>query len=179
VSLDFCGEAIHLCARTHRVPGLNFLQANAQKLPLASGMFDVVLNIESCHCYPDPAGFFAEVVRVLKPGGFLCLTDAMLPNALARFELKLIPGAGFEIVRSMDITNAVAEGIHRNRQQLAELCSSMVSSEIGNRALIEQLLRSVNQDIYHNYLKRLSIYHSWLLRKPEAGPSPGADRRED
>jgi ubiquinone/menaquinone biosynthesis C-methylase UbiE len=165
VSLDFCGEAIHLCARTHRIPGLSFLQANAQKLPLASGRFDVVLNIESCHCYPDPAGFLTEVARVLKPGGFLCITDSMPANDLARFE-KLIPGAGFEIVRSTDITSEVAEGIHRNRQQLADLCSSMVSPEIGNRGIIEQLLRSVNEDIYRAYLKRLAIYHSWLLRKP-------------
>lgn len=169
VSLDFCAEAIFLCARTHRLPGLGFLQADAQKLPLAGEVFDVVLNIESCHYYPNLSGFLAEVARVLKPGGFLCLTDTMTPGGLAPFERELIPGAGFEIVRSTDITSAVAQGIERNRQQFAAFCCSMVSAETGNRGIIEQLLRSVNEDLYRRYLRRHSIYHSWLLRKPASG----------
>src|SRR3984893_18137048 len=171
VSLDLCAEAVLLCARTHRLSGLHFLQANAQQLPLASGVFDVVLNIESCHCYPDRGAFLSEAARVLKPGGYLCLTDTMAPDALIPLERKLIPGAGFEIVRSTDITGEVAEGIDRNRQQLAQLLSSMVSPEIGNRGIIEQVLRSVNDDIYRRYRQRVAVYHSWLLRRPAAGMS--------
>jgi len=171
VALDLCAEAIHLCARTHRLSGLSFLQADAQHLPLASETFDVVLNIESCHCYPDRARFLAEVARVLKPGGFLCLTDTMPEADVVPLEQTLFAGAGFEILRSTDITNEVARGIDRNRRQLAELCASMVSSEIGNRGIIEQILHSVNEEIYQRYCQRLSIYHSWLLRKPEASMS--------
>jgi fatty-acid O-methyltransferase len=168
VALDLCAEAVHLCARTHRLEGPAFLCAHAQRLPLASGAFDVVLNIESCHCYADQAAFLGEVVRVLKPGGFLCLTDAMSPAVLPRFEQELLPGAGFEVLRSRDITQEVAEGIRCNQEQLSALCASMVSGAIGNRGILEQLLRSVNGDIYNRYRQRLSIYHSWLLRKPEA-----------
>jgi ubiquinone/menaquinone biosynthesis C-methylase UbiE len=174
VSLDLCAEAVHLCARTHRLAGLSFLQADAQRLPLAGGVFDVVLNVESCHCYPDPPAFLSEVARVLKPGGFLCLADALAPAALAPFEGELIPAAGFAVVRSTDITHQVAQGIERNRHQLAELLSSMASSELGNRRLIEQVLRSVNDDKYHRYRERLTVYHSWLLRKPGTPPAGAA-----
>jgi hypothetical protein len=99
----------------------------------------------------------------------------MAPAAPAPLEQELIPAAGFEIVRSTDITKEVAQGIERNRHQLAELLSSMVSSELGNRRIVEQVLRSVNDDKYRRYLERIAVYHSWLLRKPGTAPArPGA-----
>jgi ubiquinone/menaquinone biosynthesis C-methylase UbiE len=42
---------------------------DAQRLPFADASFDVVLNVEASHCYPDFPGFLDEVARVLKPGG--------------------------------------------------------------------------------------------------------------
>ena len=39
---------------------------------LAEGNFDAVLNVESSHCYPDIDKFYAEVLRMLKPGAKGC-----------------------------------------------------------------------------------------------------------
>ncbi len=52
-----------------------FLQADAQRLPIADGSVDVVFNLESALHYPDKAGFVGECRRVLRPGGTLCLGD--------------------------------------------------------------------------------------------------------
>jgi len=36
---------------------------------------DLIVNIESAHCYPDFVGFMKEVDRVLNPGGHFMFAD--------------------------------------------------------------------------------------------------------
>lgn len=75
VGLDLNSEAIRHCQARHRVSGLIFLVGDAQRLPFADGSFDVVINVEASHCYPDFPGFVDEVARVLKPSGRFCHAD--------------------------------------------------------------------------------------------------------
>jgi arsenite methyltransferase len=52
-----------------------FQQADGQSLPLPSGSVDVAFaNMYLHHC-PDPQAAIAEMVRILKPGGRLVITD--------------------------------------------------------------------------------------------------------
>jgi ubiquinone/menaquinone biosynthesis C-methylase UbiE len=75
VGLDLNPEAIRHGRSRHQVAGLRFLQGDAQRLPFPDGAFDVVINVEASHCYPDFPGFVEEVARVLKPGGRFCHAD--------------------------------------------------------------------------------------------------------
>ena len=71
--LDFSAEAIALCLKRYARDGLTFLTGDAEKLPFADATFDIVVNVESSHCYGSMPAFLSEVQRVLKPGGrFLC-----------------------------------------------------------------------------------------------------------
>src|ERR1051325_1605081 len=59
-----------------------FDQGSAGELPYADASFDVVLFFESpCH-FPDRARFFAEVQRVLRPGGRLAGEDWLAAEGL-------------------------------------------------------------------------------------------------
>ena len=75
--LDFCPAHIELCNRVHALPGLSFVGGDAMALPFADNEFDVVINIESSHCYPDLNTFGAEVQRVLKQDGRFFYADTM------------------------------------------------------------------------------------------------------
>lgn len=75
VGIDLNPEAIRHCISRHQATGLRFQVGDAQKLPFADGYFDVVINVEASHCYPDFTGFVEEVARVLKPGGRFCHAD--------------------------------------------------------------------------------------------------------
>uniref|UniRef100_A0A1I8B6Y4 Methyltransf_11 domain-containing protein n=1 Tax=Meloidogyne hapla TaxID=6305 RepID=A0A1I8B6Y4_MELHA len=56
--------------------GVNVISGRAEKLPFADCSFDILLNVESSHCYGEgEKAFFHEVSRVLKKGGYLCWTD--------------------------------------------------------------------------------------------------------
>ncbi|MFD2408215.1 class I SAM-dependent methyltransferase [Azorhizophilus paspali] len=64
--LDFCPAHIEFCDRVHRLDGLSFIYGDAMALQFADEEFDVVINIESSHSYPDLNRFGEEVRRVLK-----------------------------------------------------------------------------------------------------------------
>ena len=51
-------------------------QGDTDALPLADGEMDAVLGNMVLHHAPDPAGAIREMVRALKPGGRLVITDA-------------------------------------------------------------------------------------------------------
>ena len=59
--------------RARRVSRSRSATPSSSICPMRS--FDVVINIEASHLYDDRARFFAEVLRVLKPGGHFCYTD--------------------------------------------------------------------------------------------------------
>lgn len=77
VGIDISENSIAFCKRTHQHPGLEFQQADAQYLPFEDDSFDVVINVESSHCYHDKNRFLNEVHRVLKPQGHFCYCDVM------------------------------------------------------------------------------------------------------
>jgi SAM-dependent methyltransferase len=78
VGLDLSPKAIEFATRqSSNSKNLKFVQGDAEALPFADAEFDVVLNIESSHNYPHPEKFFAEAVRVLKPGGYIVHADMM------------------------------------------------------------------------------------------------------
>lgn len=73
--LDFSEEAVRLCNRYRRAPGLTFVRGDALSMPFPDGAFDAVINIESSHCYEDMDRFLSEVHRVLRPGGRFFFAD--------------------------------------------------------------------------------------------------------
>lgn len=53
--------------------------ADSKRLPVADGSFDAVLSNSIIHHIPDPIVAFAEMRRVVRPGGILFVRDLMRP----------------------------------------------------------------------------------------------------
>lgn len=70
-------------------PGARWLRGRADPLPFADGVFDVVVCLEVLEFTPHPRRTIRELVRVLRPGGSLLVT-----NRIGR-EAPLILGRTF------------------------------------------------------------------------------------
>ena len=63
-----------------------FVEASAGVLPFPDESFDVVTCRIAAHHFPDPAAFFLEAARVLRPHGRLAFQDQALPDDAAGAE---------------------------------------------------------------------------------------------
>ena len=88
-ALDLNRAAVAFCRRTHNVPGVDFINGDAEKLPFPDNAFDAVINIESSGAYPNFSRFLAEVARVLRPGGHFLYADLRPQNKIAVWEAAL------------------------------------------------------------------------------------------
>ena len=82
----------------HRLPGLPRMVAPADAVPLQAGSVDVVISAWVLEHLPTPEITFAEVARVLRPGGvFVCMAPnrnspiALLNRVLHPLQSQLVP----------------------------------------------------------------------------------------
>lgn len=116
VGLDFSAAAVRLCRRHRRAPGLRFVRGDAQAMPFPDATFDVVLNVESSHCYPSVPEFLAEVRRVLRPGGTLLLADFRPADDVAAL-LDAVRGAGLVVEAHDDVTANVVAALRQDDER--------------------------------------------------------------
>ena len=101
--LDLSGTSIALCRKHRRAPGLSFVQGDALAMPFADASFDVVVNLESSHCYDSMDDFLAEVHRVLRSGGSFLFADLRSAPEMVELRRHLSEGP-LELVDLTDIT---------------------------------------------------------------------------
>jgi ubiquinone/menaquinone biosynthesis C-methylase UbiE len=76
-------------AREELVDRLTFVVGDVAALPFPDGRFDLVTSSFSVHHWPDGAAGFAEIRRVLRPGGRAIVYD--LPDRWGHLETRASP----------------------------------------------------------------------------------------
>ncbi len=165
VGIDITHNAIKFCDRYYDQPGLSFAQGDAQDLQLADNSIDVLLNVESSICYPDPEQFFREVVRVLKPGGHFLYADLRTDHELEMWDEQLAAMGLIEVERQ-NITPNVIRALDlddERRQSMIRKYSPMIV-----RPIVREFAGVKNSKFFYGALQSgEKVYKRFVFRKPE------------
>ncbi|MGM1028332.1 MAG: methyltransferase domain-containing protein [Actinomycetota bacterium] len=123
--LDLSRKSIALCQRHRRAPGLGFVQGDALAMPFADSSFDVVVNVESSHCYDSMDDFLAEVHRVLRPGGSFLFADLRPAAEMVALRRRLGEGP-LELVGISDITERVRAALELDDDRRRSLMEAWI-----------------------------------------------------
>jgi SAM-dependent methyltransferase len=85
--VDVANAMVELARELH--PGIEFIEANVADLPFGDEWFDVVLGNFMILHVGEPERAAREIVRVLRPGGFVALSTWNVPERTAMFEVML------------------------------------------------------------------------------------------
>jgi ubiquinone/menaquinone biosynthesis C-methylase UbiE len=164
VGVDYCPNNVDFCQRKHQYPGLSFLQGDAENLPFADASFDAVINVESAHCYPSINRFFAEVYRILRPGGYFLFSDEWWRTEVDTLRTHL-NNSGLEVIREEVITPNIIKALALLKEQFPDFLDRIDDSY--QKKVWERFFRvRVCQNSAESYTSGRFEFLNFTLRKP-------------
>ena len=134
--VELASKAVVFCQSYYAVPGLKFVQGNAEDLLFDAETFDAVINVESSHCYNHIERFFAGVFRVLRPGGHFLYVDHREAGVVDAWRQQVL-AAGFHLLEEEDIS--------------ANVVRALELDDARKRALIERKVPRLLRKFFHEF----------------------------
>lgn len=108
--IDLSETAINWCKKHLPFYNSTWKQGLADAIPVPDASMDVIVNVESSHCYPSMKNFLKEVKRVLRPQGYMAFCDLRrlsdIENLQTAFSMS-----GLKIIQHQDITPQVLNAL--------------------------------------------------------------------
>jgi len=148
--LDFTDEMLAKAKRNNEKMGfsnVDFVKGDIENIPLPDNTFDVVISNCVLNLVPDKHRAYAEIKRILKPGGHFCISDIVLKGELPddmREAASLYAGCVSGALQKEDYLDIVRQGGFDNIE---------VKSELLNDLPDEYLLEAVSQEAIDAYRK--------------------------
>ncbi|MBK8567582.1 MAG: class I SAM-dependent methyltransferase [Saprospiraceae bacterium] len=160
--LDLCEIAVAFCNKFHNQGNIKFVQGNAQAMPFAEGAFDVVLNIESSHRYPEMDLFLKEAYRVLRPGGFFLFTDFRYRHELEKLTHQL-EATKFKLIKHEMITEDVLEALKLSSAEREALIYKLVPKVL--HYWIKDFAATEGSPTFNHFAKKEMEYFYYVFQK--------------
>jgi SAM-dependent methyltransferase len=162
VAVDLSPRAIALCRSRFAHPRLWFEVGDAERLPFGDASFDVVLNVESSHCYGHFDLFLREVHRVLRPDGQFLYADFRPRDEVPAWRASL-EAAGFAVTAERDLRPGVVAALDaddvRKRSLIARIVDRPLAGIFGQFAALAG--SELNAALREGALE----YRAFVLRK--------------
>ena len=107
IAIDLASEMLKLAelniARAGLKNSIRTQLVDAKSSPFRDGEFEAVMSNSIVHHIPQPHAVFAEMVRVLRPGGLLFVRDLLRPDSSDEVERLVATYAGQENAHSRQL----------------------------------------------------------------------------
>ena len=165
LGLDLASRAVEFSNRVHVADGLSYLQGDAEDLPLEDSSRDVVVNVESSHCYGSMRKFLAEVSRVLRPGGYFCYADLRTVEGAATLRQEL-EATGMNIVRQEDLAPNVMAALREDNAMKRDYIQKEAPKWL--QEPLETFAGVEGSAIWRGLESGGTLYPHYLMQKPVA-----------
>lgn len=162
VGVDFSENAVAFCNQNYVVNGLSFEIGNAESLPFTDNSFDVVINVESSHCYGSMDAFLGQVKRVLREDGYFLFADFRSKENIDVLREKL-HNSGLTLIKETCITLNIVEALNLDNERKTTLIKKTIHKPLVQSFL--ELAGTKGSKIYEKFKSREAIYLSFVLQK--------------
>ena len=160
--VDLSPNAISLCKNNYNLNNLNFIIGDSANLPFDDNSVDVVLNVESSHCYPSITDFISEVCRVLKPGGHFLYCDLVIESTLDD-HLNILKNSSLKNFQHVDITENIIKASELMTDDRNKIINKVNSSFL--RKVLKSFASVKGSKIYKSFVDRHYRYVSLVAEK--------------
>ncbi len=164
--IDIDTRAIEFCNRHYADAGLTFRRGDGEFLPFGDGSFDVIINVESSHCYGSMRRFLNEVHRTLRPGGHFLFADFRSRKHVRPLR-ELLKRTGFVLVREQKITPNIFRALELDNERKLALIQKRVPGLL--RAIFRQFAATEGTPTFESFRSGNWEYLSFVLRKDGTG----------
>ena len=162
VGVDFSENAVKFCNQNYVFDGLSFEIGNAESLPFSDNSFDVVINVESSHCYGSMDAFLGQVKRVLRAGGYFLFADLRSKKNIDVLR-KALYISGLTLIKETDITQNIVEALKLDNERKTALIKKTI-----HKLLVSSFLEfagTKDSKIYEKFNSGETIYQSFVFQK--------------
>mgnify|MGYP003690319385 CR=1 FL=1 len=164
VGIDISETTVNLCNDIHHLENLSFQVGDSENIPFEDKKFDVVLNVESSHCYGDMEKFMGEVTRVLKPGGYFLWCDLRPGNSRKKTEYHLAC-SGMQLIKKNEITQNIIVALEKMSVDRKSAIKARVPRLVRN--IFESYAGVQGSRVHDSFINGTLIYLSAAMQKPE------------
>ncbi|MCK5171493.1 MAG: class I SAM-dependent methyltransferase [Bacteroidales bacterium] len=160
--IDLDKQAASFCNRHYKLDGLSFAQGDAQNLSLEDNAYDVVINVESSHRYPDKGAFLGEVSRILRPDGYFLFTDFRYDYEIEEMK-KQLDSSGLTVLKERFITQEVVTALKFDDERRRKLIKKLAPKFLHKIAL--NFAGTIGSETYNQFASGKYVYFSYVLQK--------------
>jgi SAM-dependent methyltransferase len=167
IGVDLSLNQVEFCRRAYASnPNIEFFEGDSERLAenpnLRDKQFDLVVNVESSHCYGNFRNFIKGVDKLLKTGGTFAFTDFRSSGDIEQLEQDL-ESFGLKIVKKEDITVNVLHALKLDETRRVALINGFVHKWL--RPVFKKFSGLSGSRINEAMEARETIYMAYILKK--------------
>lgn len=161
VGVDISDTNIRYGRKLNKGNGVEFKRGDAEKQIFPDKSFDVVLNLESSHCYASKVNFYKNVFSVLKQDGTFLYSDLFWYDHLTEEMEKQFDEIGFYIDKKEDITKPIMRSIELQH----EIRKYYVNGKISPNKKLSDMVALPGTPLYEGLKNGTIKYLFYVLKK--------------